>query len=388
MVLTILRILDIFLFIITAFSVGYILFFAIMSMKENMPRHKEAKKKNKFLVLFPAYSEDIIIINSIGQFMKQDYPSDLFDVMVISDHMSEETDNKIIELGGEILKANYENSSKAKALKFAMENKKHIDYDIVVILDADNIVEPSFLNQINNAYYAGSKAIQAHRVAKNRDTEMAILDAVSEEINNSIFRRGHVRIGMSSALIGSGMAFDFKWFKENVNHLKTAGEDKELEVLLLKQGIYIDFLNWVFVYDEKTRSQSTFAKQRRRWVAAQFSILKDSIKDLPKAIWEKNWDYADKLIQWMMLPRVVVMGFAFCFAVGMLFIDWVWAIKWWIILIVLMYSFAMAIPDFLVDKKLKKTFHKLPLVFVIMVFNIMRIRGVNKKYIHTKKGVK
>lgn len=388
MVLTIIRILDIFLFIITAFSVGYLFFFAIMSMKENMPRHKEAKKKNRFLVLFPAYNEDTIILNSVERFMKQDYPSELYDLVVISDHMRDDTDSKIIELGGEILKANYENSSKAKALKFAMENKKHIDYDIVVILDADNIVEPSFLNQINNAYYAGSKAIQAHRVAKNRDTEMAILDAVSEEINNSIFRRGHVRIGMSSALIGSGMAFDFKWFKENVNHLKTAGEDKELEVLLLKQGIYIDFLNWVFVYDEKTRSQSTFAKQRRRWVAAQFSILKDSIKDLPKAIWEKNWDYADKLIQWMMLPRVVVMGFAFCFAVGMLFIDWVWAIKWWIILIVLMYSFAMAIPDFLVDKKLKKTFHKLPLVFVIMVFNIMRIRGVNKKYIHTKKGVK
>lgn len=387
MVLTILRILDIFLFIITAFSVGYILFFALMSMKENMPRHKEAKKKNKFLILFPAYNEDYIILNSVERFMKQDYPSDLYDLVVISDHMMEITDNKIIELGGEVLKANYENSSKAKALKFAMEEKGHIDYDAVVILDADNIVEPTFLNEINNAYFAGSKAIQAHRVAKNRDTEMAILDAVSEEINNSIFRRGHVRIGMSSALIGSGMAFDYKWFKDNVHHLNTAGEDKELEVLLLKQGIYIDFLNWVFVYDEKTRNQSTFAKQRRRWVAAQFSILKDSIKDLPKAIWEKNWDYADKLIQWMMLPRVVVMGFAFCFAVGMLFIDWVWAIKWWILLIVLMYSFAMAIPDFLLDKKLKKTFHKLPLVFAIMVFNILRIKGVNKKYIHTKKGV-
>ncbi|MDD2191137.1 MAG: glycosyltransferase [Bacteroidales bacterium] len=353
-----------------------------------MPRHKEAKKKNRFLVLFPAYNEDTIILNSVERFMKHDYPSELYDLVVISDHMRDDTDSKIIELGGEVLKANYDNSSKAKALKFAIEHKGHIDYDVIVILDADNIVEPTFLNEINNAYSSGSKAIQAHRVAKNRDTEMAILDAVSEEINNSIFRRGHVRIGMSSALIGSGMAFDFQWFKDNVNHLNTAGEDKELEVLLLKQGIYIDFLNWVFVYDEKTRSQSTFAKQRRRWVAAQFSILKTSIKDLPKAIWERNWDYADKLIQWIMLPRVVVMGFAFCFAVGMLFIDWVWAIKWWIILIVLMYSFAMAIPDFLVDKKLKKTFHKLPLVFVIMVFNIMRIRGVNKKYIHTKKGVK
>ncbi|MFA6807320.1 MAG: glycosyltransferase family 2 protein [Bacteroidales bacterium] len=388
MILTILRVLEVFFFIITSFSVGYLFFYAVLSMKENMPRHKEAKKKNKILVLFPAYNEDKIIINSIEEFIKQDYPRELFDVVIVSDNMKDETDNKIIELGGEILKANYDNSSKAKALKFAINQKKDIDYDIIVILDADNIVEPNFLNEINNAYYAGSKAIQAHRVAKNRDTEMAILDAVSEEINNSIFRRGHVRIGISSALIGSGMAFDYKWFKENVHHLNTAGEDKELEVLLLKQGIYIDFLNWVFVYDEKTRNQSTFAKQRRRWIAAQFSILKSSIKDLPKAIWEKNWDYADKLIQWMMLPRIVVMGFAFCFAVGLLFIDWVWAIKWWIILIILMYSFAIAIPDFLVDKKLKKTFHKLPLIFVIMVFNIMRIKGVNKKYIHTKKGGK
>ena len=183
------------------------------------------------------------------------------------------------------------------------------------------------------------------------------------------------------------MAFDFNWFKNHVHYLITAGEDKELEVLLLKQGIYIDFLNWVYVFDEKTRNQTAFANQRRRWVAAQFDILRQSIKDLPQAIWKGNWDYADKLIQWMMLPRVVVMGFSFSFAILLLFIDWVWAIKWWFIFILLMYSFAMAITDFLVDKKLKKTFHKLPLVFVVMVFNILRIKGVNKKYIHTKKGV-
>lgn len=385
MILTIIHILDILLFIITSLSVSYLFFFALMSMKEDMPKHKEAKKKHKFLVLFPAYKEDFVIINSIEKFIKQDYPRELFDVVVVSDHMTEETDNRIIELGGEIIKANYKNSSKAKALNFAIESKKQFDYDIIVILDADNIVETNFLHEINNSYYAGSKAIQAHRVAKNRDTEMALLDAVSEEINNSIFRRGHVRIGMSSALIGSGMAFDYDWFKKNVEYLNTAGEDKELEVLLLKQGIYIDFLNWVYVYDEKTRKESTFAKQRRRWIAAQFSILKQSIKDLPKAIINKNWDYADKLIQWMMLPRIVVMGFSFCFAFGMLFIDWVWSIKWWFIFILLMYSFAMAIPDFLVDKNLKKTFRKLPLVFILMVFNLLRIKGVNKKYIHANK---
>lgn len=387
MIITAIRIIELFLFTITAFSVGYLFFFALMSLKENMPRHKQAKKKHKFLVLFPAYKEDIVIINSVEEFLKQDYPKGLYDVLVISDHMNEETDNKIIELGADVIIANYENSSKAKALNFAVNDRIDYDYEVIVIMDADNIVKEDFLNEMNNAYDAGNKAIQAHRVAKNRDTDMALLDAVSEEINNSIFRRGHVRIGMSSALIGSGMAFDFNWFKNHVHYLITAGEDKELEVLLLKQGIYIDFLNWVYVFDEKTRNQTAFANQRRRWVAAQFDILRQSIKDLPQAIWKRNWDYADKLIQWMMLPRVVVMGFSFSFAILLLFIDWVWAIKWWFIFILLMYSFAMAIPDFLVDKKLKKTFHKLPLVFVVMVFNILRIKGVNKKYIHTKKGV-
>ena len=387
MIITIIHIIEIFCFVITAISVTYLFFFALFSIKENLPKHKEAKKKHKFLVLFPAYKEGIVIINSIEEFMKQDYPKELYDVLVTSDHMTDKIDNAIIELGGDIVKANYKESSKAKALNLAIKYKADEYYDIIVILDADNVVEPNFLNEINNAYYSGSKAIQAHRVAKNRDTDMALLDAVSEEINNSIFRRGHVRIGMSSALIGSGMAFDYKWFKDNVEQLNTAGEDKELEVLLLKQRIYIDFLNWVYVYDEKTRKQAAFAKQRRRWIAAQFSILKGSIKDFPKAVFEGNWDYADKLFQWMMLPRVVVMGFSFCFAVGLLFIDWVWAIKWCIIFIILMYSFAMAIPDFLVDKKLKKTFHKLPLVFVVMVVNILRIKGVNKKYIHNKERV-
>lgn len=385
--MTIIHIIEIFCFVITTISVVYLFFFSLLSIKENLPKHKEAKTKYKFLVLFPAYKEDTVIINSIEEFMKQDYPKELYDVMVISDHMTDETDNAIIALGGDIAKANYEESSKAKALNLAIESKVDKEYDIVVILDADNVVESNFLHEINNAYYSGSRAIQAHRVAKNRDTDMALLDAVSEEINNSIFRRGHVRIGMSSALIGSGMAFDYKWFKDNVEKLNTAGEDKELEVLLLKQKVYIDFLNWVYVYDEKIRQQAAFAKQRRRWIAAQFSILKHSIKDFPKAIFEGNWDYADKLFQWMMLPRVVVMGFSFCFAFGLLFVDWVWSIKWWFIFILLMYSFAMAIPDFLVDKKLKKTFRKIPVIFLVMVVNILRIKGVNKKYIHTKKGL-
>lgn len=102
------------------------------------------------------------------------------------------------------------------------------------------------------------QAIQAHRTAKNRNTDIAVLDGLSEEVNNSIFRRGHVRLGISSALIGSGMIFNYQWFHDNVKHLVTTGEDKELEVLLLKQRIFIEFLDEVYVYDEKTQGEKGF----------------------------------------------------------------------------------------------------------------------------------
>src|SRR5690606_2958266 len=114
--------------------------------------------------------------------------------------------------------------------------------------------------------------------------------------------------GLSAALIGSGMAFDYKWFKENVKKLKTAGEDKELESLLLKQKIFIDYLNNVFVYDEKTKKADAFSRQRRRWLASQLGSLKTGLKDLPGALWTMNIDYVDKIIQWMLLPRVMILG--------------------------------------------------------------------------------
>lgn len=137
---------------------------------------------------------------------------------------------------------------------------------------------------MNDALDSGIQAVQAHRTAKNRDTDTAVLDAASEEVNNSIFRRGHVALGFSSALIGSGMAFDYKWFRENIACCTTSGEDKELEALLLRQGIYIDYLDDVRVLDEKVQGEGAYYNQRRRWIAAQFYALSSAVRQLPGAI--------------------------------------------------------------------------------------------------------
>ena len=289
----VIHIIEILLWLFMAGSVAYILFFALVSTlwkKRISPltiyltgKVLSMRKKDyfSFLILYPAYNEDRVIVSSVHKFLGQYYPYDSFRVAVISDHMQPETNKQLSELPITLLQPVFEKSSKAKAMQFAIdhfkklaaENKEQADFDYVVILDADNVVDPHFLERLNEECAKGYKAVQCHRCAKNSDNDIAVLDGVSEEINNTIFRKAHNRIGLSSALIGSGMCFDYDLFCENVYKLTTAGEDRELEALLLKQKVYIHYEPDIHVFDEKVSNKDNFQKQRLRWMTAQIQSL-------------------------------------------------------------------------------------------------------------------
>ena len=372
--------------ILASIAVAYPLIYSLASLGTRKSYYSTANKQHKFAILFPAYKEDRVILPVVESFLQQHYPQELYKVIIISDHMQETTNERLAQLPITLLKANYENSSKAKALNFAMDHFGRDEFDAVVILDADNIVDTNFLLEINKVFDAGVQAIQAHRTAKNRNTDIAVLDGLSEEVNNSIFRRGHVRLGISSALIGSGMIFNYQWFHDNVKHLVTTGEDKELEVLLLKQRIFIEFLDEVYVYDEKTQGEKGFYNQRRRWLATQFAQWGRVFKDLPRAILSGNIDYSDKLIQWMLPPRLILFGGIIVMGSIMQIIDWPLALKWWALFLIMGVTLCLAIPDKLVDDRFKKSINKLPLLFIMMVVNLFRMKGMNKKFVNTEKN--
>ena len=60
-------------------------------------------------------------------------------------------------------------------------------------------------------------------------------------------------------------------------------------------------------------------------------------------------------------------------------------LKWWSLFIIIGITLCLGIPDKLVDDKFKKSIHKLPALFFIMVINMFRAKGGNKKFIHTQK---
>lgn len=374
------------IFLLFLLAVLYIFIFSVASLKKRKDVYPPAKKKHRFAVLFPAYREDAVIVSSVESFLKQEYPREMYEIIVIADMMKESTLQQLRALSATVLEVDYEKSTKTKALQFATDylqtKKEH--FDMVVILDADNVVKPTFLDKLNNAFYSGCLAIQTHRVAKNRNTNTAVLDAVSEEINNSIFRKGHTNLGFSSALIGSGMAFDYEWFKENIYKADHVGVDKQLESMLLSQNIYIEYLNNVYTYDEKVQKKGHFYAQRRRWIATQFSNLFSGLLLLPKAFFTGNWDYCDKLLQWMMPPRIILLGFIVIIACAFTCYDWVLSLKWWGLLFMIGVAFSLAVPDYLVDSRFRKAILSLPVLFLLMFFNIFRLRGANKEFIHTE----
>lgn len=385
MISTILQLIDILLFIAMAMSTFYVFFFSIVSLFGYMRRRKRnvAKKYHKFLILFPAYNEDRVITKSIITFLDQSYPSDLFHVVVVSDHNKPETDQALSELSIQLIVATYENSSKAKAMKLAMQTITD-EYDYIVILDADDVVKHNFLHSLNRACANGNRAFQCHRCAKNSDTDIAVLDGASEEINNTIFRKAHNLIGLSSALIGSGMCLDFKWFKANVEQLSSAGEDRELEAMLIKDCIHIHYLERIPVFDEKVGDSQNFQKQRLRWMTAQIQCLIRMLPYAPKALLKGNFDYIDKTIQQMLIPRVFLLVLPLFIAIIQTLFIPAWSIKWWILFIILCLSLFIAIPPKLRQQEVFEKIIHIPSLFWHMFLNLFHINTKSNDFIHTE----
>ena len=353
---------DLILFIIVALTVLYLGVFAIAALFNRHHDSPRSKKQNRIVVLIPSYKQDAVIEQAVISILSQAYPQRMFDVTVISDHQQEMTNMRLAQYPITLLTPNFEQSTKAKSLQYAILNLPEFKiYDIALILDADNIVEQDFLAKVNDAFEtAATKAIQMHRISRNRDTTVAILGSIFEEINNAIFRRGHINVGLSSALAGSGVAYDFAWFKTNVMKAKTAGEDKELEALLLRQDFFIDYFDNIYVYGEKKRTTAKMNQQRTRWATEQFHNVIRNIKFLPGAIFRKQYDLADKIIQWMLVPRTTMVTIILLMSIVLPFVYMTLVIKWWILGALALFIFALATPDYLVAEMWEKTFLRDP----------------------------
>lgn len=366
----ILSVVDWVLFIPILFTVIYLTVFSVASLFSSHPNIPISKRQNRFIVFIHSYRSDDTILPTVRAILGQTYPQRLFDIVVISDHQQELTNFQLAQYPITLLTPDFSHSSKARSLIYALNNLPQFKiYDVAVVLDADNVVLPEFLAQLNDAYEtSGTKAIQVHRVSKNRQSPIVALGATFEEINNSVFRRGHITLGLSSALSGGGMAFDFEWFKENIALTRGKCEDKELEALLLRDGIFVDYFDSILVFYEKNFSTRNLNLQHDRRSKRQFQTVLHNLKYVPFAIINKQYNFLDKMIQWLLVPRTILMAVILLMSVVLPFIYFSIAVKWWAIASFVCFIFALATPDYLIDNHWNSTMLQIPRVLLASLY--------------------
>jgi cellulose synthase/poly-beta-1,6-N-acetylglucosamine synthase-like glycosyltransferase len=371
----------------------YIFLFSFAGLFYRQKPYPQQPELRKIALLIPGYREDSVIQEVASNALLQDYPKEYFDVVVIADSFRQDTLDFLKTLPIKVLEVEFDISTKSKALNSAME-RITAGYDIAVILDADNLMAPDFLSKINASFGNGFIAVQGHRTAKNRNTSLAVLDAVSEEINNHIFRKGHRVLGFSSAIIGSGMAFKYDFFKALMSTVTAIGGfDKEIELKLLKEGNTIEYLDDAFVYDEKVQKAEVFSNQRRRWLSAQLIYFrKDFVSSVKALITKGNIDYFDKTVQFIQPPRILLLGMVLVFGVIFFLLNiildnpMVYNYFWAGIVLMCILAFLFSIPRKMYNRKTLKALAALPGGMLLMFRSLVRIKGANKKFIHTKHG--
>lgn len=373
----------------------YIFVFAFAGIFKVGKKRKILNKQRKFAVLVPGYKEDNVIVEVARRALEQSYPEELFDVVVIADSFQDITLQKLKKLPIELVEVSFEKSTKSKALNSAMARIGDA-YDVALVLDADNIMEFDFIERINDSFNRGYKVVQGHRIAKNMNTPMAILDAISEEVNNHIFRKGHRVLGFSSALIGSGMAFDYHFFKSTMAKVNAIGGfDKELELKLLRDRNKIEYLHEALVLDEKVQKSEVFANQRKRWLSAQFVYFRRfAISGIRELVYRGNLDFADKVYQMVSPPRVLLLGMVLLITCSYFIANLVFdasllmipPMVWYGTLLITILAFLFSIPRKFYGKETLRAIVALPKAFGVMFLSLFKLKGANKKFIHTQHG--
>lgn len=364
----------------------YLFIFSVAGKLIPIKQPAVASTLSRFVIYICAYKEDEILLNSAASALTIDYPQDLFHVCIIADSLKPETIEKLKQMPLQVLKVFFENSTKSKALNKAIENTAD-GFDAAIVFDIDNVAAPDYLHQINNWLQTGERVIQGHRVAKNTNTQVAVLDAISEEVNNHIFRHSQWLFKLSAAIIGSGMALEYKLFKETMSKIDAVGGfDKEMGLILTRQKIRVAYAEKALVYDEKVSNPEVFKKQRKRWLSAQFNLLrKYGSSGFSQLFLHGNFDYFNEIYQMSILPRVLMLGLMpFMLLISFLLpgIGPHWYL--WLAATLCCYiGIVVAIPKQFFNRNLFNAALKLPLIFFTMLLLLFKLKGANKKFIHT-----
>ena len=252
--------------------------------------------KTRFLILIAAHNEEAVIADTIENIRNIDYNPDLFDIYVVNDNSTDNTkkicdDINIPHIDTDENLFEREGVGKPAGIQYALRAlgfEKLIDkYDLIMVLDADNYVDPNILKDLNSQWQQKGKpeAIQTYLDSKNTTSLLANGYATAYWITNRFFQLARYRIGLVNAIGGTGFVVRVDWLLNNGGfRYKSLTEDLEMEIEIVKSNGSILWNHFVRIYDEKPDSLRVSIRQRTRWAQGHWYVAFSNFFPLIKRI--------------------------------------------------------------------------------------------------------
>jgi len=259
------------LLVIGLFTLYYIYFAVVYLLKrDRMPQVK--KEKYSFLVLVPAHNEEMTLPKTLQSISSLHYPRHLLNVLVVADNCNDKTAQIAQMMGVECLvRTNMREVGKGYALKWGIDHISDREFDVLVIIDADTRIDEDFLTWMNHEFSEGACVAQGfNHISNPYQSPLTRLMEVTSYLKNMLYYGGKRKIGLSSALMGTGMAFHRDIIHKYGWTAFSVGEDWEQTCIYAHAGIPVVFVERAKIYAEEAATFRQGYSQRIRWAGGKY----------------------------------------------------------------------------------------------------------------------
>ena len=274
--------------LILLFNSYYIKFIYVYFKKIKTPQ--KANIFYKYIVLIPARNESKVIRNILKSLSKQDYPKDKFDVYVITEAEDDPTNKIALEYGYKyFVRTRLENRRrKGFALEEAYNHLKenNIDFDSLIIFDADNILTPSYISKLNDLKAMGYEIGVGVRESTNADTNyISASSALLFNFQSRFVNKARSYLFDKVVISGTGYFIDKKIVEDAGGWIWTGlTEDVDLTRYAYINGIKMGYNSTAIYFDEQPTDLKTLHNQHVRWIWGYMNkgIIELAISKNPK----------------------------------------------------------------------------------------------------------
>ncbi len=292
----------------------YYFFISLFSLLPQKEKTADSEKL-RYAVIIPAHNEELCLPDLLRSLDQQTYPRELFNIFVMADHCTDQTYDIALKSNATPLLRKTREKGKGAALADAFSQilSLPVSYDAFVVLDADNVVDSRFLEEINHTMQQGNEVVQGYIDSKNpKENWLSHAYSLWYWLSNRTIQMGFDRLHFGCKLGGTGFALSAKLLTEVPWNTVTMAEDAEYTILLALKNKKIAYAPHAVVYDEKPADLSTSVRQRIRWAQGITQVQRDLCGKLIK---QGKWTaffrfWSDFLIPFCLILFFVINLFA------------------------------------------------------------------------------